>query len=105
WGLSPHKVLPGPRPSHRETPAETMSAILREEPPDLSATNKNIQPGLDRVVRHCLEKSPEERSHSAHALAFDLRALSDASTPALSAAPGKIAVAPSRRAVWIAAVL
>ena len=38
-----------------------MSAILREEPPDLSATNKSVQPGLERIVRHCLEKNPEER--------------------------------------------
>ena len=53
-----------------------MSAILREEPPDLSATNKNVPPGLERIVRHCLEKSPEERFHSAHDLAFDLQALS-----------------------------
>jgi Tol biopolymer transport system component len=69
-----------------------MSAILREEPPDLSATNKSVQPGLERVVRHCLEKSPEERFHSAHDLAFDLEALSG--TPTTSAAVG---AAPSGR--------
>ena len=50
-----------------------MSAILREEPPDLSATNKNVQPGLERIVRHCLEKNPEERFYSARDVAFDLR--------------------------------
>src|SRR5262249_31598807 len=45
-------------------------------------TNQNIPPGLERIVRHCLEKNPEERFHSAHDLAFDLQALSGASVPA-----------------------
>src|SRR4029453_5688981 len=50
-------------------------------PPDLSATNRDVHPGVDRIVRHCLEKNPEERFHSAHHLAFDLEALSGVSTP------------------------
>ena len=54
-----------------------MSAILREDPPDLSVTNQSVPPGLDRIVRHCLEKSPEQRFHSAHDVAFALEALSD----------------------------
>ena len=81
FGAVLYEMLSGARAFHRDTAAETMSAILREEPPDLSATNKNVQPGLERVVRHCLEKNPEERFHSAHDLAFDLEALSDASAP------------------------
>ncbi len=79
FGAILYEALSGSRAFHRDTAAETMSAILREEPPDLSATNKNVQPGLERVVRHCLEKNPEERFHSAHDLAFDLEALSDTS--------------------------
>jgi Tol biopolymer transport system component len=76
FGAILYEMLSGSRAFHRDSAAETMSAILREEPPDLSATNRNIQPGLERVVRHCLEKNPEERFHSAHDLAFDLEALS-----------------------------
>ncbi len=81
FGAVLYEMLSGARAFHRDTAAETMSAILREEPPDLSATNKDVPPGLERVVRHCLEKNPEERFHSAHDLAFDLQALSG-STPA-----------------------
>src|SRR6185295_18834701 len=55
------------------------SAILREDPPDLAVTNASIPPGLERIVRHCLEKNPEQRFHSAHDLAFDLEALSNVS--------------------------
>ena len=83
FGAILYEALSGSRAFHRDTAAETMSAILKEEPPDLSATNKNVQPGLERVVRHCLEKNPEERFHSAHDLAFDLEAISGASTPTL----------------------
>ncbi len=76
FGAVLYEMISGSRAFHRDSAAETMSAILREDPPDLSATNKNVAPGLDRVVRHCLEKNPEERFHSAHDLAFDLEALS-----------------------------
>jgi Tol biopolymer transport system component len=82
FGAILYEMLSGRRAFHRDSAAETMSAILREEPPDLSATNQNIQPGLDRIVRHCLEKNPEERFYSARDVAFDLEALSTASAPA-----------------------
>ena len=81
FGAILYEMLSGQRAFHRDSAAETMSAILREEPPDLSATNKSVQPGLERIVRHCLEKNPEERFHSARDVAFDLEALSGLSTP------------------------
>jgi Tol biopolymer transport system component len=56
-----------------------MHAILKDEPPDLLETNRNLLPGLERIVRHCLEKRPEQRFHSAHDVAFDLQAVSGAS--------------------------
>jgi TolB-like protein/Flp pilus assembly protein TadD len=85
FGTILSEMLSGKRAFHRGTAAETMSAILKEEPPDLSTTNQNVPPGLERIVRHCLEKNPEERFHSAHDVAFALEALSDVSTstPAL----------------------
>jgi TolB-like protein/Flp pilus assembly protein TadD len=80
-----------------------MSAILTKEPPDLSATNRSISPGLDRVVRHCLEKDPERRFHSAHDLAFDLESLSDA--PAPTPAPAPLSRSWRRIALPVAAAL
>jgi Tol biopolymer transport system component len=53
-----------------------MSAILKEDPPDLSDTNKAVSPALERLVNHCLEKNPEARFHSAQDLGFALEALS-----------------------------
>ncbi len=105
FGAVLYEMLSGARAFHRDTAAETMSAILREEPPDLSATNKNVAPGLERVVRHCLEKNPEERFHSAHDLAFDLQALSG-STPAAAAAQAKgVAMSRPRRALLLVGAL
>nr|MDQ5871852.1 serine/threonine protein kinase [Acidobacteriota bacterium] len=81
FGAILYEMLSGKRAFHGDSAADTMSAILREDPPDLSSTNRLIAPALDRIVRHCLEKDPESRFHSAHDLAFDLDALSGASAP------------------------
>ncbi len=80
-----YELLSGKKAFKRDTSAEAMAAIMRDEPPELSESGRNISPALDRVVRHCLEKDPERRFHSAHDLAFDLEALSDVSAPASGA--------------------
>jgi eukaryotic-like serine/threonine-protein kinase len=72
-------MLSGRRAFHGESAAETMSAVLKEDPPDLSETNKRISSALERLVNHCLEKNPEARFHSARDLAFALEALSGSS--------------------------
>ena len=53
-----------------------MHAILKEDPPGLVESNQGLPPALDHIVRHCLEKRPEQRFHSAHDIAFDLQTLS-----------------------------
>jgi Tol biopolymer transport system component len=66
-----------------------MSAILKEEPPELSMVGRSIPPGVERIVRHCMEKSPEERFQSARDLAFNLEAITSDSgeSLALTSAP------------------
>jgi Tol biopolymer transport system component len=66
-----------------------MTAILMKEPPDLSQTSREIHPGLDRIVRHCLEKNVQERFQSVRDVAFDLETLSGVSAPGVV-----VAVAP-----------
>jgi Tol biopolymer transport system component len=88
-----------------------MSAILKEEPPDLSATNRNIPASLDRIVHHCLEKDPERRFQSARDLAFDLESLSERSAvavaPRAARAPrvGRVATAAALMAALFLAYL
>jgi Tol biopolymer transport system component len=74
-----YEMLSGKRAFRGDSAVETMLATLNTEPPDLSATNPNVAPGLERIIRHCLEKDREQRFHSAHDLAFDLEALSSGS--------------------------
>jgi Tol biopolymer transport system component len=76
FGAILYEMLSGRRAFHGESAAETMSAILKEDPPDLSETNQRISPALERLVSRCLEKNPESRFHSASDLAFALEALS-----------------------------
>jgi hypothetical protein len=71
FGAVLYEMLTGRRAFQKDSAAETMSAILREEPPELA-----VPPGLDRVVRHCLEKEPQHRFQSASDLAFDLESIS-----------------------------
>ena len=82
FGAILYEMLSGRRAFHGESAAETMSAILKEDPMDLSETNQRISPALERLVNHCLEKNPEERFHSASDLAFALEALSGSSSGA-----------------------
>ncbi len=79
FGTILYEMLSGQRAFRGDTAADTITAILTKEPPDLSTTNKDVHPGLDRIVRHCLEKNPEERFESARDVAFDLEALSSLS--------------------------
>jgi Tol biopolymer transport system component len=79
FGAILYEMLSGKRAFHADTAADTITAILTREPPDLSQMSREIHPGLDRIVRHCLEKNPQERFQSARDLAFDLEALSGVS--------------------------
>jgi eukaryotic-like serine/threonine-protein kinase len=80
FGAILYEMISGKRAFHRDTAADTMSAILREDPPELSETNRNISPALERIVQHCLEKNPEQRFHSASDIAFDLEHLTGVSS-------------------------
>jgi dipeptidyl aminopeptidase/acylaminoacyl peptidase len=80
FGAILYEMISGKRAFHRDTAADTMSAILKEDPPDLAETNRNVSPALERIVQHCLEKSPEQRFHSASDIAFDLEHLSGVSS-------------------------
>jgi eukaryotic-like serine/threonine-protein kinase len=83
FGTILFEMLSGRRAFRRDTAAETMTAILKEDLPELTEINRNVGPGLDRIVRHCLEKNPDQRFQSARDLAFDLESLSPSSSSSL----------------------
>ena len=84
FGAVLYEMISGKRAFHGETSTDTMSAILHGEPPELTETNRSVPPALERIVRHCLEKNPGERFHSAHDIAFDLETLSTISSGTVS---------------------
>jgi hypothetical protein len=74
FGAILYEMLSGRPAFRRDTAAESLTAILKEEPPELSGDG-SVSPTLDRIVRRCLEKNPDERFQSADDLAFDLEFL------------------------------
>ena len=80
FGTILYELLSGKKAFKRDTAADTMSAILKEEPPELSESGRSISPALDRVVKHCLEKDRDNRFQSAKDIAFALSEASGQST-------------------------
>jgi len=71
-----YEMVSGTRTFHRDTAADSMTAILTEDPPDLAASRPDLSPALDRIIRHCLEKNANERFQNVRDVAFALEALS-----------------------------
>ncbi len=103
FGAILYEMLSGKRAFRRDTPADTMSAILTIDPPEFSETHRNIPPALERVVRHCMEKNPEERFQSARDLAFDLSTVLEGSVSRILPLATKRIRQLRRRAPWMVA--
>jgi Tol biopolymer transport system component len=84
FGTILYEMLSGHRAFRGETTADTMTAILKENPPDLPVVDRHISPALERIADRCLEKSPAARFQSAGDLAFALEGLSSQSEAAAS---------------------
>jgi len=91
FGSILYEMLSGQHAFQGDTPADTMSAILKEEPAELSETARHVPPALERMVRHCLEKIPAQRFQSAGDLAFDLESLTESSVLGKTSAQSAIA--------------
>ncbi|HVO62123.1 MAG TPA: protein kinase, partial [Terriglobales bacterium] len=97
FGTILYEMVTGKQPFRKSTSADTMAAILNEEPSSLSQVTPATPPGMQRVVHRCLEKDPEHRFHSAHDLAFALEALSDSTITAPSSGHAQVDERISRR--------
>jgi eukaryotic-like serine/threonine-protein kinase len=97
FGAVLYEMLAGQRAFSGESSVETMNAILKDDPREITAADRKFPPALERLVRRCLEKSPEDRFQSARDLAFALDALSGYST-ASGEAPA-VGTGASRRAL------
>jgi TolB-like protein/tetratricopeptide (TPR) repeat protein len=106
FGAILYELLSGKKAFKRDTASDTMAAIMRDEPPELTQSGRNISPALDHIVRHCLEKDRENRFQTAKDVAF---ALSEASAPSASitaVTSGSYVIPPRRgpgKAIWFIA--
>jgi serine/threonine protein kinase len=105
FGAVLYEMLTGKRAFKRDTSAETMTAILREEPPEVNSTGWQGPLGLQRILGRCLEKNVERRFQSASDLAFAIESLSgtSSSTAAASATSATAIVEPPKGAASVAA--
>jgi Tol biopolymer transport system component len=118
FGSILYEMLTGRRAFHGASAVETMNAVLTTEPPEVAGLSAVAPPGLERILRHCLEKERDDRFQSTRDLAFDLDTLSSISSaalpvpaapagprrkPLLLAGAGVLAVAVAAAAVWLLA--
>ena len=106
FGAILYEMLSGRKAFSRDTASDTMAAIMRDDPPELTQSGRDISPALDHVVKHCLEKDRDNRFQSARDIAF---ALGEASSGS-AAAPTRLSAQPprsnaSRPLLWTAGVV
>jgi len=89
FGTVLYEMITGRRAFKAATAPETLTAILKQDPLETAGAEVAVSPGLERVLRHCLEKSPDERFQSARDLAFALEALSGFTDTAPTRAPAR----------------
>ena len=80
FGLVLYEMLTGRQAFKADSAVETMSAILKADPPRLADSRRDLPPDLERIVLHCLEKNPEERFQSAGDIAFNLESIGQSSS-------------------------
>lgn len=101
FGAVLYEMLSGRRAFAGATAADTMSAILSSDPPELDLDGSSSAPALDRIIRHCLEKEPAQRFQSTRDLAFALDALSTRSAAGAAAAATEATASSRRRRGWL----
>src|SRR5664280_1876297 len=99
FGAILYELLSSKKAFKRDTASDTMAAIMRDEPPELSESEPNVSPALDHIVRHCLEKDRDNRFQSAKDIVF---ALSEQSSPAVMSGARLAAPQAGKRNVLIA---
>ncbi len=104
FGTILYEMVTGKQTFRKPTSADTMSAILNEDPPSISSIQPATPPGLQRVVHRCLDKDPDQRFHSAHDLAFALEALTDSAITAPTGSHAPVGAGWSRRQKLVAGI-
>jgi TolB-like protein/cytochrome c-type biogenesis protein CcmH/NrfG len=105
FGAILYELFSGKKAFRRETNAETMAAIMRDEPPELSESGRSIPVALDHIVKHCLEKDRDNRFQTAKDVAFALSEASGSTMTVTSGAQAGVPAAGKSRALVAAVVI
>ena len=113
FGVILYEMLFGRMAFKRDSVTETMTAVIHDEPVELATTHPHIPPGLENILRRCLEKTPERRFQCASDLALASETFADSWTspssqkanPLQTGLPGGIAVAATLVAFALAGIL
>jgi serine/threonine protein kinase/Tol biopolymer transport system component len=103
FGVILYEMLTGRRAFLRESMAETMTAILKEEPEEVTEANSQVPPQLVRVVKTCLAKKPDERFQAAHDLKLQLQWIAEGGSQAELSVPGTTRHKTRERVMWASA--
>jgi serine/threonine protein kinase/tetratricopeptide (TPR) repeat protein len=102
FGAVLYEMLSGRKAFKRDTASDTIAAILKEEPPELTTSGRGISPQLDNIVKHCLDKEPSNRFQSAKDVAF---ALNEASGPTTTTSARLPVQHTAKKWLWVATAL
>ena len=103
-----YEMATGSRTFSGRTGAETLSSILRDDPPDPRQAARDLPVDVARVILHCLRKEPEQRFQSARDLSFNLKAIlagAAVTAPAIPVAPSRPLRIPRAAAIGVAAIV
>jgi TolB-like protein/Tfp pilus assembly protein PilF len=103
FGTILYELLSGRKAFKKDTASDTISAVLRDDPPELTESGRNVSPALDHIVRHCLEKDRDRRFQSAQDIAFALSEASGSSATVTSAVQAVASAPRAKNRVWIIA--
>jgi Tol biopolymer transport system component len=92
-GVVIYEMATGRRAFDGKTQASLAAAILKEEPRPIRQVDAASPPALDRLVRQCLKKDPDDRIQSAHDVRLQLEAIAEAGAPGEDAVSGAAAPA------------
>ena len=97
-----YEMVTGKRAFAGETEADTMMAVLKEDPPQTALAEQGVPPAFQQIIFHCLEKEPQERFQSVRDLAFALSTVSTANSKQ-RVAPRPRPALPRKKLLWIVA--
>jgi eukaryotic-like serine/threonine-protein kinase len=102
FGALLYEMVTGKRAFVGTSPASLIGAILKDEPPPIRELKPLTPPSLERLVKTCLAKDPDERWQNAHDLVAELRWIADEGTRASATAAEPSGKGPVARAVpWL----